>query len=135
MINRTVSKFIPLAFVIFGIIVIIFSIKGLNIQDDFLPAKGVIQDIQEFSTPSSDGGSDTTFEVTVDYTVDGKAYTSVMGDYEEGYEVGKEIDILYDPQDPTVIVSKGKGPFYYFIGISIFVIIVGLFTFIRGLFR
>ena len=58
-----------------------------------------------------------------------------MGDYEEGYEVGKEIDILYDPQDPTVIVSKGKGPFYYFIGISIVVIIVGLFTFIRGLFR
>ncbi len=135
MLNKTISKFFPLALVIIGIIVIVFSIHSLNRQDDFLPAKGVIQDIQEYEEIDTDGGTDSTYEVTVEYTVDGKTYTSVMGDYENGYEVGKEIDILYDPQDPNVIVSKGKGPFYYFIGAGVFVILVGLFTFLRGLSR
>lgn len=135
MINRTIAKFIPLAIVVMGIIAIVFSIHGLHQQDDFLPAKGVIQDIQEYVETDSDGVTNTTYEVTVDYTIDGKSYTSVMGDFENGYEVGKEIDILYDPQDPNVIVSKGKGPFYYFIGAGIFAILVGLFTFLRGLSR
>ena len=135
MLNRTISRFLPLAFVIMGIVIIILSIRGLHIQDDFLPAEGVILDIQEYVEPDGDGGSNYTYDVTVEYKIDGKTYTSVMGDYEPDYEVGKQIDILYDPDDPSVIVSRGKGPFYYFIGASILVIIIGVITFIRGLFR
>ena len=119
MINRTLTKFLPLVFVIAGIFVIVFSIHGLHQQGEFSPAKGVIQDIQEHIEADSEGGNVSTYEVTVSYTIDGKSYTSVMGDFENGYEVGKEIDILYDPQDPNVIVSKGKGPYYYFIAAGI----------------
>ena len=135
MINRTLTKFLPLVFIIAGIIVIVFSIHGLHQQDEFSPAKGVIKDIQEYVETDSDGGTTTTYEVTVDYTINGKSYTSVMGDYENGYEVGKEIDILYDPQDPNVIVSKGKGPYYYFIAASILLILYAVFSFLRGLNR
>jgi hypothetical protein len=42
MINRTLTKFLPLVFVIAGIFVIVFSIHGLHQQGEFSPAKGVI---------------------------------------------------------------------------------------------
>ena len=135
MINRTLTKFLPLVFVIAGIFVIVFSIHGLHQQGEFSPAKGVIQDIQEHIEADSEGGNVSTYEVTVSYTIDGKSYTSVMGDFENGYEVGKEIDILYDPQDPNVIVSKGKGPYYYFIAAGIFLILFAGCSFLRGLNR
>ena len=132
-INRVIGKFLPMIFVIVGVIIIIVAFTSLNQQNNFEPTTGVIKDIQEFEELDADGDRTYSYEVTVDYKVDGKAYTSVMNDYKNGFEVGKEIDILYDPDDPNVIVSKGKGHVIYLFAIGALAIVIGVITFLRGL--
>lgn len=131
--NRIIARLFPIGFVVIGIVVIIISIMSLNQQDTFTPTTGVIQDIKEFEELDTNGDITYTYEVTVDYKVDGKAYTSVMGDYTSDYEVGKTIDILYDPDDPTVIVAKGKSSKYITIAIGVVAILIGIITFLKGL--
>ena len=130
-IRRIISRFLPIAFVLFGILVIILAFISLHQQNSFTAATGVITNIEEFT----DGVAETTYEVTVDYKIDGKSYTSVMGDYSPDYEVGKEINILYDPDDPSKIVSKGKSHVIYMICVGVVLIIAGAITFLRGLAR
>ncbi|MBQ2160640.1 MAG: DUF3592 domain-containing protein [Firmicutes bacterium] len=133
--NRVVAKFLPLLFVIGGIVVIIMSISGLHDQDTFTSAKGVIRDIQVYEDRDADGDLTYTYDVTVDFEADGKSYTSVMGDYEDSYEVGKEIDIVFDPEDPTNIAAAGKSKYFIMIAAGVVVIIIGAIGFLRGLSR
>ena len=76
-IRRIISRFLPIAFVLFGILVIILAFISLHQQNSFTAATGVITNIEEFTT-ITDGVAETTYEVTVDYKIDGKSYTSVM---------------------------------------------------------
>ena len=47
------------------------------------------------------------YEVMVKYTVDGKTYVSDLGVKLDDFEVGKVIDILYNPEAPEAIVLPG----------------------------
>ena len=134
-INRILGKFLPIVFVIAGIIIIILGFVSLKQQNTFLPVKGVIADIQEFEERDSEGDLTYSYEVTVDYKIEGESYTSVMGDYKDGFEVGKEIEILYDPDDPSTIVSKGKGHVVYMFIVGIICAVIGIIGAIKGFAR
>ena len=67
----------------------------------------MIQSIERTYQAVDDDDADT-WEVVVEYTVDGKTYVSDLGQTKDSFAVGKEIDILYDPSEPEVIVLQGK---------------------------
>ena len=67
----------------------------------------MIQSIERTYQAVDDDDADA-WEVVVEYTVDGKTYVSDLGQTKDSFAVGKEIDILYDPSEPEVIVLQGK---------------------------
>lgn len=85
------------AMICFGIYIGCFESKG------FEKTTAVIVDVVEEIDYSSEDSNAKTYTATVTYTVDGKEYTQQLDYWKAGYKVGKEIEIKYNPADPTVI--------------------------------
>ena len=93
--------------ILFGIIFIIAGMIGIHQDNTFLPAKGVIHSMERTYVATDSNDTDT-WEVMVQYTIDGKDYVSNVGKKMDDFTVGKEIDILYNPNNPASIVLPGK---------------------------
>lgn len=94
---------------ILGVMTVLLLVVGIvmlsNKKDNYIETTATISEISEVGT-----GEDLTYEVFVDYTVDGHRYEHVqLNTYEGSYKVGKEITILYDPANPSVIEGKTSG--------------------------
>ena len=72
--------------------------------------------------PGAGADDTTTYKVIVEYKVDGTTYYGDLGELENGYSVGKRIEILYDPNDPAKIQSTDK------LGPAVAVLVGALFT-------
>ena len=63
---------------------------------------------------------------TVRYTVDGVSYTGVLTSYSPSYKVGKTIEVLYDPKDPSIVHDGGfMGLYVLGVGLAIFAAVIG----------
>ncbi|MGX8698578.1 MAG: DUF3592 domain-containing protein [bacterium] len=83
-----------------GVYITFFHSRG------FVKSTATIIEIQQES--SADG--DITYSATVEHVVDGKPYIGVLDSYSSSFRVGKAVQILYDPEDPSVIhASDGMG--------------------------
>ncbi len=88
----------------FGIYIVVFEAQG------FKTTTAVIDHVDETWTGTdADGISEYTYDVYVDYTVDGKQYHGRSDFYADGYEAGKEIKIYYNPENPEEIHGDAKG--------------------------
>ena len=113
-------KFFFLIPLLTGIVVMITA--GVSLYHHATYAKAVAT-ILSIDVDSGAGEDDSTqYTVTVEYTVDGQTYYGNLGEIENGYTVGKRIEILYDPNDPAKIQSAGK------LGPAIAVLVGALFT-------
>lgn len=92
-------------FMLAGLFFVFIGFRGMKNAREFLPTTAVIRSITEVPGVTEDDA--TTYEVMVEYTVDGKNYVSDIGDYNKGEEVGSTIDILYNPKDPEGIQRPG----------------------------
>ena len=92
---------------VMGIYYTFFQTKG------FLETTGTIVDVE-----ASFDGEDTTYYPIVEYSVDGVTYTEKLDRGLNQNEVGDDITVHYNPEDPTVIHDSG------FIGI--YLIVVGV---------
>ena len=90
-----------------GLFFIVSGVIGLRNADRFTPATGTIRSIQLVSEAIEENDVDI-YEVMVEYTVDGQSYLSDIGQMKDDYSVGKEIDIIYDPDHPETITLPGK---------------------------
>ncbi len=93
--------------ILFGLIFIVAGVIGIHQDNTFLPAKGVIRSMERTYVATDSNDTDT-WEVMVEYTVDGRDYVSDVGKKLDDFTVGKEIDILYNPSNPGAIVLPGK---------------------------
>ena len=93
--------------ILFGLIFIVAGVIGIHQDNTFLPAKGVIQSMERTYVATDSNDTDT-WEVMVGHTVDGRDYVSDVGKKLDNFTVGKEIDILYNPNNPEAIVLPGK---------------------------
>ncbi len=128
------KRFLPgLMFLLMGILALVLSIHTLTHEGKgYLPTTGVIDHIDKvFTGLDDDGHEEYDYEVYVNYTVDGKAYTSLSNFYAPDYEAGKEIKIFYDPADPSRIVGDSKGFMIYTIVIGAVLSLIGLFSIVR----
>lgn len=129
MINRLLSKVLPL---VFGIILIVMGIVMLtNTHDDFIKTTGKIVEIEDVYDPIDEEHDMTVY---VDYTADGKQYQHVeLGFYEPKMRVGSEIKIKYDPLNPSHIEPESLGAVpFIMLGLGVVVLLGGIFSIIRG---
>lgn len=123
-------KGIPLRIfaLILGILVV-----GLGVYLSFIQSAGyekataTIISIEEDPNyiPDTQTENDKQYVVTVKYTVDGKDYTRVLDSYSSSYEVGKEVEVRYNPKDPgTVHSSPVFG--YVFMAIGGVIVIIAI---------
>ncbi len=87
----------------------------------FVKTQGTIIEVVDTST----GADSPSYQPTVEYTVDGETYRGVLDTSSGSYSVGKVINVLYDPNDPTVVHDGGFIGFYFiFAGIAILAVVI-----------
>ena len=112
--SQNLKRLMKASAILFGLIFIVAGVIGIHQDNTFLPNKGVIQSMERTYVATNSDENDT-WEVMVGYTVDGKDYVSDLGQKRDDFAVGKEIDILYNPNNPEGIVLPGKTVWVIFI--------------------
>ena len=74
----------------------------------YVKSKGIIISVKAVETKDNEKHTYTHYYPTVKYTVDGKEYTGAL-DLEGPNAIGAEIDIQYDPADPSKVHSYSPG--------------------------
>ena len=105
--SNTLKRLMKVGAILFGLAFIIAGVIGIRQDDTFLPTKAVIQSMER-TYEAMDSNETDTWEVMVAYSVDGKDYVTDLGQKKDDFTVGKEIDILYNPNNPEGIVLPGK---------------------------
>ena len=102
--QRLLIRFMPLIFVLGGVVIALSAIVDLWHQHTYLPAKAEIVSIERHPGVGDDPD---TYTVMVSYNVGGRAYYADIRELKSGYYEGKEIDILYDPKAPDHVTTQG----------------------------
>ena len=105
--SNTLKRLMKAGAILFGLAFIVAGAIGIRQDNTFLPTKGVIRSMERTYVATDSNDADT-WEVMVEYTVDGRDYVSDLGQKKDNFTVGKEIDILYNPNNPEGIVLPGK---------------------------
>lgn len=97
----------PGLFLLVGLVFVVLSIHIITSpKKDFNTTKGVITNIEERYDSSQE---DTDYSVYIEYTVDGILYENASyPSYHTGMDVGDEVIVLYDPNDPEFIEAPGS---------------------------
>ena len=90
--------------ILFGLIFIAAGVIGIHQDNTFLPTKGVIRSMERTYVATDSNDTDT-WEVMVEYAVDGRDYVSDVGSKKDDFTVGKEIDIEFEDEDGEDIVG------------------------------
>ncbi len=102
-IKRIMMIVMPVVFLAASIFCIVMGFKNVSYQKDYRPVSGEITRIYRVE----DGADDYHFDVFVKYTVDGKEYESLLGEYSSSFREGAAIDLKYDPADPVHVITAG----------------------------
>ena len=105
----TLQRLLPVILLIAGITVFGMGIGNLLRWAGYETTTAVIQEIAAASSAERAAGSPL-YHVYVDYAVGEDVYTADVGSYKSGYEVGGELAVLYNPENPAnAVVSDRKG--------------------------
>ena len=130
--SNTLKRLMKVGVILFGLAFIIAGVIGIRQDDTFLPTKAVIQSMER-TYEAMDSNETDTWEVIVAYSVDGKDYVSDLGQKKDDFTVGKEIDILYNPNNPEGIVLPGKTIWFIFIIAGAAVVVIAAVLLVRDL--
>ena len=121
--SNTLKRLMKVGAILFGLAFIVSGIIGIHQDETFLPTKGVIRSMERTYVATNSDENDT-WEVMVEYAVDGQTYVSDLGQKKDDFTVGKEIDILYNPNNPEGIVLPGKTIWFIFMIVGAVVAVV-----------
>ena len=130
--SNTLKRLMKVGAILFGLAFIIAGIIGIRQDDTFLPTKAVIQSMER-TYEAMDSNETDTWEVMVAYSVDGKDYVTDLGQKKDDFTVGKEIDILYNPNNPEGIVLPGKTIWFIFMIAGAAVAVIAAVLLVRDL--
>ena len=117
-------KGIPLK-ILAGVLALIAIAAGIYFtffhSQGFVKTQATIVEVREVSADTDD-----IYPLTVEYTVNGQTYRQELDIYRNSYKVGKIIDVLYDPDDPTVVLGAGLflGVYFMVAGAAILAVII-----------
>ena len=130
--SNTLKRLMTVGAILFGLAFIIVGVIGIRQDDTFLPTKAVIQSMER-TYEAMDSNETDTWEVMVAYSVDGKDYVTDLGQKKDDFTVGKEIDILYNPNNPEGIVLPGKTIWFIFMIAGAAVAVIAAVLLVRDL--
>ena len=130
--SNTLKRLMKVGAILFGLAFIIAGVIGIRQDDTFLPTKAVIQSMER-TYEAMDSNETDTWEVMVAYSVDGKDYVTDLGQKKDDFTVGKEIDILYNPNNPEGIVLPGKTIWFIFMIAGAAVAVIAAVLLVRDL--
>ena len=130
--SNTLKRLMKVGAILFGLAFIIAGVIGIRQDDTFLPTKAVIQSM-ECTYEAMDSNETDTWEVMVAYSVYGKDYVTDLGQKKDDFTVGKEIDILYNPNNPEGIVLPGKTIWFIFMIAGAAVAVIAAVLLVRDL--
>ena len=130
--SNTLKRLMKVGAILFGLAFIIAGVIGNRQDDTFLPTKAVIQSMER-TYEAMDSNETDTWEVMVAYSVDGKDYVTDLGQKKDDFTVGKEIDILYNPNNPEGIVLPGKTIWFIFMIAGAAVAVIAAVLLVRDL--
>ena len=130
--SNTLKRLMKVGVILFGLAFIIAGVIGIRQDDTFLPTKAVIQSMER-TYEAMDSNETDTWEVMVAYSVDGKDYVTDLGQKKDDFTVGKEIDILYNPNNPEGIVLPGKTIWFIFMIAGAAVAVIAAVLLVRDL--
>ena len=130
--SNTLKRLMKVGAILFGLAFIIAGVIGIRQDDTFLPTKAVIQSMER-TYEAMDSNETDTWEVMVAYSVDGKDYVTDLGQKKDDFTVGKEIDILYNPNNPEGIVLPGKTNWFIFMIAGAAVAVIAAVLLVRDL--
>lgn len=107
-----IKKIVPIAVSVIGLCVMIggicFFLHVSKIEKEYKPVKAKIENIEKH-TERRNGETRTNYDVTVGYQVDGKEYRSELSEYSSSMEIGGDINLMYNPADPSEVHSTEIG--------------------------
>ena len=130
--SNTLKRLMKVGAILFGLAFIVSGIIGIHQDETFLPTKGVIRSMERTYVATNSDENDT-WEVMVEYAVDGQTYVSDLGQKKDHFTVGKEIDILYTPNNPEAAVLPGKTIWFIFILVGAVVAVVASVLLVRDI--
>jgi len=103
----------------------------------FNETEATITKIESYEVSDSDasGGYRTEYNITVEFTVDGKKFVTLLNDTPKEFHEGMTLKVVYDKNDPNEVYLPGNTGSFIMIGLGIIGIIAGagvLFRRIRG---
>ncbi len=125
-----------LVFVAAGILCLVLGITRIHKLDSgkYVETQATITKIESHLEYDSDTNTHREeYEITVEYTVDGKKYVSLLGETPKEFHEGMELTVLYDVDDPSEVVLPGKTGAYIIIGLGVVGILAGGVAFIKRL--
>ena len=128
-VNRFIQTFAPFIMLAVGVIFLCMTIITFNQKKTYLPTTGVIQSIEIEPGVGEDDADD--YTVIVEYTVDGTTYYSDLGEMENGFHEGQQIDILYDPEHLDRITLPSNTGLYIGMGFGAVFLVGGIIALIR----
>ena len=100
--KRFINALFPVLFVAAGIALVVMGFRDLHYQKTYTLTTAVVSSIQEV-----DEGRITRTDVYVKYSADGTQYESLLQGQRGNWTVGEEIQVRFDPSDPSRVVSVG----------------------------
>lgn len=104
-----VYKLIRYILLIVGVGVVAGGIYGLTnvkrIDKEYISTVAKIENIQKFTKRSSNRRVSTHYDVVVTYIVGGKEYRENLNSYSSTMKIGANIELKYNPEDPSDIRS------------------------------
>ena len=121
------------------IIILLFALGVLAVgvwigfikSSGYVKIKGIIISVRAEERTDNEHHTYTDYYPTVKYTVDGKEYTGAL-DLSGSNAIGAEIDIQYDPADPSKVHSYSPVHFIACFVVGGLLLLLAIILFVRG---
>ena len=106
-----------------GILAAIVLITGVYMT--FFQSRGFVKTTASITDVRMDStGESTIYYPAVEYTVDGKTYTSELDTGSGSYRIGQTLSVLYNPDNPTVAHDGGSIGVYLMIAGTVILAVI-----------
>ena len=106
-----------------GILATIVLIAGVYMT--FFQSRGFVKTTASITDVRMDStGESMIYYPTVEYTVDGKTYTTELDTGSRSYRIGQTLSVLYNPDNPTVAHDGGSIGVYLMIAGAVILAVI-----------
>ena len=132
-INRIVPLLMSLAFAVAGIFIIYQGVNRLGKLNAgrYTETQATITRIDTRTESDSDGFEKTVYDLTVEYSLDGRKVVAQLRENPRDFYEGMELAVLYDVEDPTAVILPGTANAFIMIGVGAFAVLAGAVLFIK----